>query len=222
MSEPAIRIRGVSKVFAAGGREVAALGDFTLAVVPNRLPPKEQAALRKAIVALADQRLATMAAQGYPVPYLPADGRYVWGSSSQVLNQIAVLAVAHDLTGRPEYRQAAFEAMDYVLGRNGLNLSYVTGYGSKYAQNQHHRFFAHQANAAYPHPPPGSLAGGPNSWLQDPVAAAKLQGCAAHKCYRQLPAVVTHKLGEESVVASFVVKPVERIIRREGRNVILI
>lgn len=163
--------------------DVSALGDFTLARVPNRLPPRDQQALRKALVALADARIATMKSQGYPVPYLPTDGKYSWGSNSQVLNQISVLAVAHEVTGDPKYRQAAFEAMDYVLGRNGLNQSYVTGYGSKSSQNEHHRFFSHQANAAYPNPPAGSLAGGPNSFLQDPVAQSKLQGCAAHKCY---------------------------------------
>jgi len=181
-SSPLSLARGIP----AGGfgwADVSALGDFTLALVPNRLSPKEKLALRKAIAAAADQRIAAMRAQGYPVPYRPAGGRYVWGSNSQVLNQIALLAVAFDLTGDPKYRRAAFEAMDYVLGRNGLNLSYVTGYGTRSSENQHHRFFAHQANAAFPRPPPGSLAGGPNSSLQDPVAQGKLQGCAAQKCY---------------------------------------
>ncbi|HYD42558.1 MAG TPA: glycoside hydrolase family 9 protein [Anaeromyxobacter sp.] len=160
---------------------VAALGDFTLALVPNKLPLQDQLALRKAIAALADQRIATMKAQGYPVPV--TTGGYYWGSNSQVLNQITILAVAFDLTFDLKYRQAAFEAMDYILGRNALNISYVTGYGTKYAENQHHRFWAHQANQAYPNPPPGSLAGGANHDLQDPIAASKLKGCAPAKCY---------------------------------------
>jgi endoglucanase len=166
-----------------GWADVSALGDLTLALVPNKLPVKEQLALRKAIIALADQRLATMQKQGYPVPYLPWNNQYVWGSNSQVLNQIAIIAVAFDLTFDLKYRQAAFEAMDYILGRNGLNMSYVTGYGTKFSNNEHHRFWANQANAAYPHPPAGAMAGGPNSYLQDPAAQAKLSGCAAHKCY---------------------------------------
>ncbi len=162
--------------------DVAALGDFTLALVPNKLPLKDQLALRKAIAALADQRIATMKAQGYPVPI--GAGGYGWGSNGGILSQISILAVAFDLTWDLKYRDAAFEAMDYLLGRNALNVSYVTGYGTKYAQNQHHRFWARQANASYPNPPPGSVAGGPNAQIeQDPVAASKLKGCAPAKCY---------------------------------------
>ncbi len=181
-SSPAYLAKGIP-ADGFGWGSVSALGDFTLALVPNQLPLRERLALRQAIVALADQRIATMKAQGYPVPYRPGDGMYVWGSNSQVLNQIAILAVAFDLTWDLEYRRAAFEAMDYILGRNGLNMSYVTGYGTKFSQNQHHRFWANQANAAYPHPPAGALAGGPNSRLEDPAVQTKLSGCAAHKCY---------------------------------------
>ncbi len=31
--------------------------------------------------------------------------------------------------------------MDYLLGRNALGRSYVTGYGERYSDNQHHRFW---------------------------------------------------------------------------------
>ncbi|HYD42557.1 MAG TPA: glycoside hydrolase family 9 protein [Anaeromyxobacter sp.] len=164
-----------------GWGNVAALGDITLALVQNGLSGAEKLTLRNAIVALADQRVALMRSQGYPVPV--TTGGYYWGSNSQILNQIQILAVAFDVTGDPKYREAAFEAFDYILGRNALNISYVTGYGTKYAQNQHHRFFANQANAAYPVTPPGFLAAGANHDLQDPVAASKLKGCAPAKCY---------------------------------------
>ena len=74
--------------------------------------------------------------------------------------------------------------MNYVLGRNPLDKSYVSGYGERPLQNPHHRFWAHQANATFPSPPPGVLSGGPNSGLQDPyVQAAGLAGCAPQKCY---------------------------------------
>ena len=74
--------------------------------------------------------------------------------------------------------------MNYILGRNPLDKSYVTGYGERPLLNPHHRFWAHQANPAFPPPPPGVLSGGPNSGLQDPyVQAAGLAGCAPEKCY---------------------------------------
>ena len=34
-----------------------------------------------------------------------------------------------------------------------------------------------------PSPPAGSLAGGPNATLADPVALEKLAGCAGSRCY---------------------------------------
>ena len=49
----------------------------------------------------------------------------------------------------------------------------------------HSRWFAHQADVTLPHPPKGTLAGGPNSGIQDPVAQALFgrQGCAPQMCY---------------------------------------
>jgi endoglucanase len=73
--------------------------------------------------------------------------------------------------------------MDYLLGRNGLNQSFVTGYGERASTNEHSRIWAHQLDPKLPTPPPGSLAGGPNSGLQDPVAQQNLPGCAPAKCY---------------------------------------
>jgi endoglucanase len=73
--------------------------------------------------------------------------------------------------------------MDYLLGRNAINQSYVSGYGERASLNQHHRFWAHSLDPSLPSPAPGSLAGGPNSGLQDPVAQRNLQGCAPATCY---------------------------------------
>jgi endoglucanase len=75
------------------------------------------------------------------------------------------------------------EGMDYILGRNALNISYVTGYGEVSSHNQHSRWYAHQLDPALPNPPKGTLAGGPNSSLQDPFAQAKLAGCIGQFCY---------------------------------------
>jgi endoglucanase len=73
--------------------------------------------------------------------------------------------------------------MDYIFGRNALNISYVTGYGTFFAQNQHSRWFAAQKTPDLPHPPKGALAGGPNSVLADPTAEKLLTGCVAQFCY---------------------------------------
>jgi endoglucanase len=53
--------------------------------------------------------------------------------------------------------------MDYLLGRNGLGQSYVTGYGTDYSRHQRTRQFGHDLDPAFPPPPSGALAGGTNS-----------------------------------------------------------
>ena len=88
------------------------------------------------------------------------------------LNNALILALAHDFAGDAKYLNAAAEAVNYVLGRNPMDKSYVTGYGERPLMNPHHRFWAHQANPAFPSPPPGVLSGGPNSGLQDPYVQA--------------------------------------------------
>ncbi|MEV5971526.1 glycoside hydrolase family 9 protein [Streptomyces sp. NPDC051921] len=164
-----------------GWADTAALGRLVLATVPNGLPATDVARVRSSVTAAADGHLARMTAQGYAVP-VPSDG-YFWGSNGEVANDAVVMAVAAELTGDGRYRIGALEAMDYLLGRNALGQSYVTGYGETSSQNQHHRFWAHQLDPSLPHPPAGSLAGGPNSALQDPVAEEKLAGCAPAACY---------------------------------------
>ncbi|MGH3991600.1 MAG: cellulose binding domain-containing protein, partial [Pseudonocardiaceae bacterium] len=81
------------------------------------------------------------------------------------------------------YRDGAVQGMDYIFGRNALNHSYVTGWGTKTSQNQHSRLYAHQLDPSSPNPPVGSLAGGPNTALQDPFAADLLRGCVGQFCY---------------------------------------
>ncbi|WP_395839714.1 glycoside hydrolase family 9 protein [Cystobacter fuscus] len=162
-------------------REVAALARMDLAMVPSNLP--DRAAVRLSVVAGATKYLNTLNAHAYGLPYAPADNMFAWGSTSQVLNNMVVLATAHDITGDKRFADGVAQGMDYILGRNALNISYVTGYGEVSAENQHSRWYAHQLNPALPHPPRGTLSGGPNSSLQDPIVQQKLKGCVAQFCF---------------------------------------
>ncbi|MQY16130.1 Cellulase 1 [Streptomyces sp. RB5] len=152
-----------------------------LAMLPSSLPDRDQ--VRRSVIRGADRYLAEAKAQPYGLPYNPDNNMYDWGSSHQVLNNASVLATAYDLTHDGKYRNAALESMDYVMGRNALNISYITGYGEANAHNQHTRWYAHSLDPNLPGPPVGSLSGGANSSIQDPVAQAKLQGCVGQFCY---------------------------------------
>ncbi|MFG2109074.1 glycoside hydrolase family 9 protein [Micromonospora chersina] len=174
-------------VFATGGafgwQSVAALGRLDLATVPNGLPAAERARIRASVTAAADRYLATVRDQAYGLPLPGGADAYVWGSNSNLVNNAIVLATAFDLSRDAKYRDGAVQSADYLLGRNALNMSYVTGWGEQHARNQHSRIFAHQLNPDLPNPPAGSLAGGPNAALQDPYAANLLAGCAPMFCY---------------------------------------
>ncbi|MEV7242567.1 glycoside hydrolase family 9 protein [Streptomyces sp. NPDC093248] len=159
----------------------AAAGRLDLATVPNRLPGRDR--VRRSVISAADTYLATAASQPYGLPYAPEGNVYDWGSNAQVLNNAHVIATAYDLTGAAKYRDGALESMDYLLGRNALNISYVTGYGGAAAHHQHSRWYARELDPALPDPPDGTLAGGPNSAIQDPYAQSRLKGCTGQFCY---------------------------------------
>ncbi|MEU5366786.1 glycoside hydrolase family 9 protein [Streptomyces sp. NPDC005925] len=159
----------------------AAAGRLDLALLPNRLPGRDK--VRASVVKGADRYLATLQAHPYGLPYAPDGNTYDWGSSHQVLNNAVVLAAAYDITGGRKYRDGALQTMDYILGRNALNMSYVTGYGEVNAHHQHSRWYAEQLDPNLPAPPDGTLSGGPNSSIQDPFAQSRLQGCVGQFCF---------------------------------------
>ena len=161
---------------------VATLGTITLATAPNSLEATEVARLRSGIVAAADRFLADRDKVGYQLPY--DTDRWPWGSTSSILNRAMLLALAHDFTGEVKYREGVIDAMDFILGRNPLDRSFVSGYGARPMQNPHHRFWARQLDARYPPPPPGAISGGPNNTAMNDPVATKLKGkCAPQTCW---------------------------------------
>lgn len=159
----------------------AALGTITLATATG-VSPAERAAARAKLIALADRFLAEETRSGYHIPY--ASTAYHWGSNSGILGRGQILALAARFTGEARYRDGAVDAMDYVLGRNPLDQSYVSGFGWKPMRNPHHRFWAHQFDARLPGPPPGVLSGGANSTVFPEPASAPLKGkCMGTRCW---------------------------------------
>jgi len=182
----------------------APLGAMTLALVPNGLTRGEIAAQRARITAAADRFLAEENGEGYRIPYSagcrapgalpagtppPAQGPthcYPWGSNSNLLNRAMLIALAGDFSGDARYRAGVVDVMDYLLGRNPLDQSYISGWGARPMQNPHHRFWAHSRDPNLPGPPPGVLSGGPNSTslMADPVGPGLRGHCAPMACWR--------------------------------------
>jgi endoglucanase len=149
-----------------GWADVRPLGWITLAQNGKRLSAADQAAVRKPLLENADKLAARWQASPYRVSMAGKD--FVWGSNAVILNQAMMLVAAYRLAPRPAYLNAAQSALDYVLGRNGPGMSFVTGFGGMSPQHPHHRPSEADGIAA---PVPGWLVGGPNPGQQD------LQGC---------------------------------------------
>ena len=161
------------------------LAIIDLATTPGGadLPFRDEAIV--SITRAADRYLELIERDAFGSPYASASGEYEWGSNGLVANRMVLMATAFDLTGDDRYRDGVLEGMDGLLGRNGVDLSFVTGYGTVFAQNQHHRWMAPSLDASLPPVADGTLAGGPNSSIQDPVAQRLWpDGCsAARTCY---------------------------------------
>lgn len=160
----------------------AGWGRLQLALVPNDLQPDDLSRVRASVIQAADQMIALQSREAFGLIYPTAYG-LPWGSNNQVLQNMIVTASAYHLTHSPEYLAATMKSMDYILGRNALGQSYITGYGTQYSQHQHARIFAQHLDPSFPPMPKGALAGGPNSSLSDDYAKQTLEGCAPQTCY---------------------------------------
>ena len=171
----------------------AAPGSLTLLLHRDDLPEKDAAALEDSLTSTADTFLSLEAAQGYGLPYAQStisyadsDTGYVWGSNSVVADNALILAYAYDLNGNADYLSGTVSAMDYLLGRNPMDVSYVTGYGTHSVQYPHHRWWSNLISQEFPKAPCGVLVGGPNSGMEDPWVRGsgwKKGSIAPEKCY---------------------------------------
>ncbi|MDL5352739.1 glycoside hydrolase family 9 protein [Microbacterium sp. zg-YB36] len=168
--------------------------DFDRVAAPGRLdlalhgfPLPGLANVRDSVIAAADRLLTVAAGQPWGQPYAP-DAGWGWGSNGRLLNNLVVIAVASLLTDEERYRAAVAAGMSYLLGRNPLGQSYITGYGTDDTRHQRTRQFGHDLDDSLPPSPPGALAGGPNSQPHpDFPYDDRLRGLPAQCCYVDEP-----------------------------------
>ena len=164
---------------------VAAPARLDLALGHRQLADHERVVAT--VVEAADRLIAVQTEQPWSQPYAPADG-WDWGSNGRILNNLVVIATAERLTGERRYRDAVGTGVDYLLGRNALGQSFVTGYGTDFTRHQRTRQFARDLDSSFPPPPPGALCGGPNSKPSpDFPYDARLIGLPPQLCYLDEP-----------------------------------
>lgn len=122
----------------------------------------DQQLIASRIENLANSLLIKAQASAYGVVMQTED--FIWGSNSLAANQAMMLIQAYRLNGKRDYLDAAQAQLDYILGRNATDYSFVTGFGTKPSVHPHHRISEADGVAA---PVPGMLVGGPQAGQQD-------------------------------------------------------
>lgn len=94
-----------------------------------------------------------------------ANDRIIWGSNKMTAEEGITLAHAWYLTGDNLYLEGALDQLDYVLGKNPFDMSFVTAVGESSVKNPVHMFGRSIKKTL-----PGLLVGGPNQLAQDSIA----------------------------------------------------
>lgn len=114
------------------------------------------------LVDLANNIMQTYNTSAYKVAM--SEGDFVWGSNAVAMNRALVLWQAHKITQDEQYKVAAEELVNYVMGKNPTGFSFVTGFGEVSPIEPHHRQSVADEVLT---PVPGFLVGGPHSGQQD-------------------------------------------------------
>jgi endoglucanase len=97
-------------------------------------------------------------------PYRISLNEFQWGSNGVISNHALTLAVVNFWQNNAEYDGYISELVDYVYGRNPVNVSFVTGSAPSSPKFPHHRI---SGSDEIEEPIPGLLVGGLNSDRQD-------------------------------------------------------
>jgi len=160
-----------------GWPQVRTIAYYTLARFGNTLTAlgkKDLSLVKQHLRILADSLIDGTDKQAFATVMGKSAKDFIWGSSSVAANQGIALLIAYRHTNSPNrkrYLHHALGNLDYLLGRNAVGYSFVTGFGSKTPMHPHHR--PSIADGIVP-PVPGLLSGGTNA------KAASQDKCAGY------------------------------------------
>lgn len=132
--------------------------------------------IRKAITGRADELVRQAGADGYLNTLMPEE--YTWASAKAGAAYGCFLLLANAIQPNEDYTATALEQLHHVFGRTATGYSYVTGIGTQYPQEPHHRTGAASGILI-----PGLVVGGPNQYGGDPDLDAVKDGLAPAKAY---------------------------------------
>merc|ERR1712003_436063 len=113
-------------------------GTLSLYAVDNDLSQSQMESIENSIIGFADDIKQAIDQEGYPSNLNFSEfSRYPWGSNSFIVNRMIALAYAHEITRDISYQKYLLRSMDYVMGTNAMDISYITGYGEKAETDLH-------------------------------------------------------------------------------------
>ena len=134
--------------------------------------------LKEGLLAEAHHLVDLSRQDGYLISLQEED--YIWGSNMLVMNNAMLLLFAEYLSGDASFADCAIDHLHYLMGRNVLDFSYVTGFGDRPVKHPHHRPSVGDDVLA---PVPGLVSGGPDRGLHDDYVIEHLQGKPAAQCF---------------------------------------
>ena len=165
-----------------GWTDVSGFATLTILFDPLHSARELESDYQRILFTEADRLCQLQTSSGYELAMAPED--FVWGSNMVVCNRSMLLILASLLSQgdtAQKYREGALNQLHYLLGRNALDISYVTGFGENAFKNPHNRpTFADGIDL----PMPGWVSGGPFKSPCDPAAQAAIApGTPPMKCY---------------------------------------
>ena len=136
--------------------------------------------LKKEIINHAEGISTLTSSHAYGVALTP--DQYFWGSNSYVLNIGMELLIINEILATQKYTEIALQQLNYILGCNSLNLSFVSGYGTHAVKDPHQSINSYDTLSLAP---PGFVPGGPNQYPEDPFLRTLVSSFhpAPAKCY---------------------------------------
>lgn len=169
-------LASVSLHGAAWWQDVANLAYYSLATIANGLDAATISGIKSAVVQKADETIFTMKTSMSRYPLVA----FEWGSAGNVANCGVMFFYAYRFTGKDEYLKYAAETLDFVLGRNSVGRTFITGIGVRPPLNPHHR---PSGSDRWDDPVPGLVVGGPNQNMEDTVGGMRYSDTHPAKCY---------------------------------------
>lgn len=153
---------GWNSAGAVGWNSVRGLGLFSMVANRENLTAvglSDTTSMKQRVKNIADSYVNPSSSAPYRSPFGTNSGHFFWGSNGFAGNIGLATMLAYRTTGDEKYYKASIDVLDYLMGRNALDQSYVTGFGDRPPLAIHHRQSQADQVAA---PVPGWVAGGAN------------------------------------------------------------